>query len=147
MKQFIYLFLFVFINIFSIFDTYTQIHAIMKKLTIFTFLLCLFLDPNIPKTRIPSETGTVNYRIPDRLTPFALDEVKNVSYLDYIPQLQDFVQYSQRNNLQMILHIRPENTIFGPATSFSPAMQNAIYQYNIIVRTIPFGVTLFRITF
>jgi hypothetical protein len=98
------------------------------------------------KVRIPSATETANYRIPDELTSTTLREIKNVSYLDYTPQLQDFVQYSQRNNLQMILQIRPENTIFGPATIFSPAMQNAIYQYNIIVRPIPFGVT-FRIPF
>ena len=98
------------------------------------------------KVRIPSATETANYRIPDELTTATLREIKNVSYLDYTPQLQDFVQYSQKHNLQMILQIRPESTIFGPATNFSPAMQNAIYQYNIIVQPIPFGVT-FRIPF
>jgi hypothetical protein len=36
--------------------------------------------------------------------------------------------------------VRPNGTIFGPATSFSPAMQNAIFQYNINVQPIPFGV-------
>lgn len=70
-----------------------------------------------------------------------MEEIKNVSYLDYTPQIQDFVKYSQQNNLQMKLWIRPANTIFGPSTTFSPAMQNAIFQYNIQTPYIPFGVT------
>ena len=90
------------------------------------------------KVRIPSATGTAKYRIPDELTNSTLREIKNVSYLDYTPQLQDFVSYSQQHNLQMILQVRPENTVFGPGTIFSPALNNAINQYNIKVDYIPF---------
>jgi len=93
------------------------------------------------KVRIDSPTGTAKYRIPDEVTSTTLREVKNVSYLDYTPQLQDFVKYSQQENLQMILQVRPANTIFGPATIPSPAMQNAIIQHNIIVEPIRFGPT------
>ncbi|MDR1543943.1 MAG: hypothetical protein LBS50_05965 [Prevotellaceae bacterium] len=82
------------------------------------------IDPSIPKTRILSKIGTANYRIPDRLTPnISLEEVKNVSYLDYTDQLKDFVMYSPKNNLQMTVWVRPAGTIYGPATHLSPALQ------------------------
>jgi len=105
------------------------------------------IDPNITKTPISSATETAQYRLPDRLSSVYLDEVKNVSHLEYTSQIKDFVQYSQTKGLQMRLWIRPENTIFGPGTTFSPAMNNAIYQYGIDVQRIPFGITFFRITF
>jgi RHS repeat-associated protein len=90
------------------------------------------------KVRIPSVTKTADYRVPDRLTPFTLEEVKNVSYLDYTPQLQDFVQHSQLKGLQMQLWIRPAGTIYGPVTNFSPSMQNVIDKGFIRVFYIPF---------
>lgn len=86
------------------------------------------------KIRIPSATGTAKYRIPDELTNSTLREIKNVSYLDYTPLLQDFVIYSQQHNLQMILQVQPENTVFGLGTTFSPALNND----NIKVDYIPF---------
>ena len=95
-----------------------------------------------PKKPIPSLTETADFRIPDEVTSTTLREVKNVSHLEYTNQLKDFVQYSQRENLQMILEVRPPNTVYGPATTFSPAMNNAIYQHNIIVRPIKFIVPI-----
>jgi hypothetical protein len=67
-----------------------------------------------------------------------LREIKNVSYLDYTPQLQDFVKYSQQNNLQMQLWVRPDYTIYGPGTAFSPQLQNVIDRGFIKIVTIPF---------
>lgn len=64
-------------------------------------------DGNCPTYEIcpccGDEFGTAKYRIPDELTNSTLREIKNVSYLDYTPQLQDSVIYSQQHNLQMIL--------------------------------------------
>jgi hypothetical protein len=90
------------------------------------------------KVRIPSATETANYRIPDELTSTTLREIKNVSYLDYTPQLRDFVAYSQQNNLQMQLWIRPNFTIYGPGTTISPQLQNVINKGFIRIFTIPF---------
>lgn len=82
------------------------------------------------KVRIPSLTNTAKYRIPDRLTSTALEEVKNVKHLSFTRQLQDFHLYSQQNNLQMILHTRP-------GTTFSAPLQSAINNGTIITKTIP----------
>lgn len=90
------------------------------------------------KVRIPSETKPGSYRIPDRLTPYALDEVKNVSYLEYTSQLKDFVKHAQQNNLQMNLYIRPEGTIYGAKTQLSPALQNLYKQGTIKIFYINF---------
>jgi len=62
------------------------------------------------KTRIPSLTGTANYRIPDQLTSTTLGEVKNVSHLSLTRQLTDFHLYSQQNRLQFTLYTRPTST-------------------------------------
>jgi hypothetical protein len=90
------------------------------------------------KVRIPSATNPEGYRIPDRLTATTLEEVKNVSHLNYTPQMQDFVKYSQRNNLKMILYIRPENTIYGIGTQISPTIRVLENQGMIRILTIPF---------
>ncbi|MDR1458848.1 MAG: hypothetical protein LBI60_01345, partial [Bacteroidales bacterium] len=90
------------------------------------------------KVRIPSATETANYRIPDELTSTTLREIKNVSYLDYTPQLQDFVKYSQQNSLQMQLWIRPAGTIYGLPTQLSPSLLNTVNQGYIRIFYIPF---------
>jgi hypothetical protein len=46
------------------------------------------------KVRIPSLTGTAKYRIPDKLTPASLEEVKNVKTLSLTNQIKDFHLYS-----------------------------------------------------
>ncbi|KRE81367.1 hypothetical protein ASG86_12560 [Arthrobacter sp. Soil764] len=64
--------------------------------------------------RIPSATGTAEFRIPDELGNGILGEVKNVKSLTYTSQLQDFVAYSQANNLQFNLYVRQSTTFSGP---------------------------------
>ncbi len=60
--------------------------------------------------RIASVTGTANYRIPDLLvrgsnTVLRIGEVKNVQYQSYTSQIQDFVLYSQQNNIPFTLYM------------------------------------------
>jgi len=51
----------------------------------------------VPKTRIPSLTGTASYRVPDELIPnVLLRDAKNVAELRPTPQLIDFSQYAQQ---------------------------------------------------
>lgn len=82
-----------------------------------------------PKIRIPSLTGTANYRIPDQLTYTKLIEVKNVSHLSLTRQITDFYLFSQQTGKQFILYTRPTTTFSGP-------LQDLINQGSIIVRPI-----------
>jgi len=90
------------------------------------------------KRPIESLSKTANFRIPDRLTTTTLEEVKNVSHLEYTNQLKDFVNYSQQTNRQMILWVRPAGTIYGPATIPSLVLQNMHNQGMIKILSIPF---------
>lgn len=88
------------------------------------------------KTRIDSYSGTASYRIPDRLTmpnpemPVGvLEEVKNVAYLRYTNQIKDFVQFSQENNLKLIIYTRSTTVIAPP---LRPLIENqTIIRLNI----------------
>lgn len=64
--------------------------------------------------RIPSLSGTANYRIPDELTATAIGEVKNVAHLSYTAQLKDFNLYAQQNGMAFNLYVR-ESTTFSSA--------------------------------
>jgi|AntRauTorckE5430_2_1112549.scaffolds.fasta_scaffold01454_3 RHS repeat-associated protein len=68
------------------------------------------------KGRIPSFTGTKNYRIPDGLTNSALFEVKNVKSLSYTNQLRDFLHFSEANpnQLQFLLYTRAKTKLSSP---------------------------------
>ena len=80
-----------------------------------------------PKTSIEINGRT---RIPDRLTREVLEEVKNVKYQSLTSQLRDFLQYSQDNELDMILHTRSNTIISAP-------LQQLIDNGSIIQKTIP----------
>ena len=88
------------------------------------------------KPRIDSYSGTASYRIPDRLTmpnpemPVGvLEEVKNVAYLRYTNQIKDFVQFSQENNLKLIIYTRSTTVIAPP---LRPLIENqTIIRLNI----------------
>jgi hypothetical protein len=82
------------------------------------------------KTRIPSLTGTAEYRIPDQLTSTTLVEVKNVSHQTLTKQLMDFHLYSQQTGRQFILYTRPNTTFSGP-------LQNLINNGSILNMYIP----------
>ncbi|MCP3881353.1 MAG: hypothetical protein GY701_23620 [Sulfitobacter sp.] len=68
------------------------------------------IDPNVVKTRIPSLTGSANYRVPDALTDSVLTGVKNVQRLGYTSQIQDFSYYATQTGRQFDLVVR-ENTV------------------------------------
>lgn len=93
------------------------------------------IDPHQPKVRIDSLTDTADYRIPDYFdkNEGVLREVKNVQYLNYTNQLQDFVLYCQQNNVKMEL-------IVDVDTIISPELQQVIDSSgkSITVREIDF---------
>jgi RHS repeat-associated protein len=80
--------------------------------------------------RIPSETGTAKYRIPDGLTDNTLSEVKNVAKQRYTKQLQDFAAYAKQSGRTFELYVRP-------TTRLSPALQEQIRSGNIILKFLP----------
>ena len=59
--------------------------------------------------RIPSDTGTAAYRVPDRLTADVMTEVKNVRRLGFTSQVQDFNYYAVRTGRRFDLVVR-QNT-------------------------------------
>jgi RHS repeat-associated protein len=82
--------------------------------------------------RIPSLTGTANYRIPDVLDRAVgvIGEVKNVQNLSYTSQIRDFVSYGQQAGLRFELIVRPTTQITAP-------LQEAVSQGNIFLRFLP----------
>ena len=79
-------------------------------------------------TRIPSATGTANYRIPDVLDSAnkIIGEVKYVNSLSFTAQLEDFYRYSKEMGYQFILYIKPE-------TKLSSTLKGLIEAGEIIV--------------
>jgi len=74
---------------------------------------------------IPSFTGTAAFRVPDGLTDTVLSEVKNVNYQGYTSQIQDYLKYSQDNEITFELWTRPDTIISKP-------LQNLIDNGDII---------------
>ena len=75
-------------------------------------------------------TPTDKERFPDRLANGLLEESKNVKHLNFTGQLRDYLNYSQSNNLQMILHARPN-------TTFSKQLQQLTNNGTIIHNKVP----------
>jgi hypothetical protein len=82
------------------------------------------------KPRIPSLTGTADYRVPDIVSKTTLEEVKNVKYLSLTNQLKDYNLFSKQEGLQMILHTRSN-------TNFSAPLQKFIQENRILIKHIP----------
>ena len=82
--------------------------------------------------RIPSLTGTAQYRIPDALDHSAkvIGEVKNVASLSYTRQLKDFVAYSQQSGYAFNLWVRSSTRLSGP-------LRQAVNDVPIILRPLP----------
>jgi len=70
-----------------------------------------------PKETITSHTGTARYRVPDRVTPTTIEEVKNVKSLTFTKQLEDMLIESQNTGKQMIIWTRP-NTVIKPPLQY-----------------------------
>ena len=81
-------------------------------------------------TRIPSLSGTANYRVPDGLTNTTLSEVKNVKTLSMTNQLNDYMQYSKQNGLGFDLYVRPTTQLSGP-------LQQQVVNGNINLQLLP----------
>jgi hypothetical protein len=56
--------------------------------------------------RIPSESGAVEYRVPDRLTEVTIEEIKNVLRLSKTKQLMDYLAYARATNRTFVLWVR-----------------------------------------
>jgi hypothetical protein len=67
-----------------------------------------------PQKAIESITGTATRRFPDELGATFLKEVKNRAVVRYTNQIQDFLLYAQRKQLDFILVVR-KNTSLAPA--------------------------------
>jgi len=66
-----------------------------------------------PKERIPSLTGTAEYRVPDGLTKVTIEEVKNAAKLSINNQLRDFLAYANATGRTFILWVRPNTVLVG----------------------------------
>ena len=82
--------------------------------------------------RIPSLTGTAQYRVPDGLTNTTLSEVKNVANQSLTSQVRDYIQYSQQQGLNFELYVRP-------TTQLSKPLQQQISQGNVTLKLLPTG--------
>ena len=82
-------------------------------------------------TRIPSDTGTASFRIPDGLDAAAkvLSEVKNVSYQSFTNQLRDFATFAQNNGYRFDLYVRETTRLSNP-------LQQAVDAGKIILKTL-----------
>jgi hypothetical protein len=68
--------------------------------------------PSGGKTRIPSATGTANYRVPDYIGKRTVVDSKNVAELDVTDQIRDFHAFAQLTGRQLVLVVR-QDTIIG----------------------------------
>lgn len=86
--------------------------------------------------RIPSLTGTANYRIPDQLdhTAKVVGEVKNVNYLGLTSQMQDFTSFAQKANYNLDLYVRPTTKISQPLAKVLADIQATIKQLEIKIK-------------
>jgi RHS repeat-associated protein len=73
------------------------------------------VNPNKPKERIESRTGTAKYRIPDESNETSIKEVKNVKELKVTNQLKDFAKEAQASERDLTLKLR-ENTKIGASS-------------------------------
>jgi len=80
-----------------------------------------------PKTRI-RVNGRL--RIPERITPSTLTEVKNVKSLSNTAQLRDYSQYARQTGKTFELYVRSDAYLSGP-------LREAAHMGEIIIKTIP----------
>ncbi len=82
------------------------------------------------KVRIPSLTGTAQFRVPDALTQSTLIEVKNAARVGLTSQIRDFVRFSEATNRNFVLVVRSGARISRP-------LQRLIDEGRIILRRLP----------
>ncbi|MBK8212581.1 MAG: hypothetical protein IPK71_02430 [Myxococcales bacterium] len=72
------------------------------------------------------------WRIPDGTTRSTLAEVKNVKYLSYTQQLQDYAAHAKLTGREFHLWVRPGATLSEP-------LEAAIERKEVVLKRIPFG--------
>ncbi|MEJ0037683.1 MAG: putative toxin [Gammaproteobacteria bacterium] len=72
------------------------------------------VDPNKPKERVESRTGTAKYRVPDESDKTSIKETKNVKELKITDQIKDFVAEAKESARELTVKIR-ESTKIGPS--------------------------------
>jgi hypothetical protein len=72
------------------------------------------VDPNAPKERVESRTGTAAYRIPDESDKSTIKETKNVQEFKITNQIKDFVKEAKESLREFTIKLR-ENTKIGPS--------------------------------
>ena len=79
--------------------------------------------------RIPSLTGTADFRVPDALSheEGIIGEVKNVERLSFTAQLKDYVAYAQQNGYEFQLTIRSD-------TYLSTSLRNAVADGTVVLK-------------
>jgi hypothetical protein len=79
--------------------------------------------------RIPSLTGTANYRIPDQLlrSQQLISEVKNVSHLSFTSQIKDYMAFAQQEGYTFELWVRG-------STTFSKPLQEVIDRGQVLLK-------------
>lgn len=82
--------------------------------------------------RIPSLSGTANYRVPDILdtTEGIIGEVKNVKYQALTSQIRDDIAYAQQTGMRFELWINKSTRLSGP-------LKQAAQDGEVLVKTIP----------
>ena len=82
------------------------------------------------KVRIPSLTETAKYRVTDKLTQTAIDEIKNVTRLSFSGrvknQLRDLVEFAKQSVRNVTVRVRPD-------TNISPAAEKAMKELGITI--------------
>jgi hypothetical protein len=71
------------------------------------------IDPNKPKERIPSRSGTAKYRILDDSDAKTMTEIKNRAEFRITPQIRDMASEAFDSTRELIIKLRP-TTIIGP---------------------------------
>ncbi len=85
------------------------------------------------KERIPSLTGTANFRIPDGLNFAAktIEESKNVAKLGLTNQIRDDIRFAQKHQFTFTLHVRTTTILTKP-------LQREVAAGNVRINTFRF---------
>jgi hypothetical protein len=85
--------------------------------------------------RIPSDSGSASYRVPDRLTQLSIEEIKNRLKLSNTAQLRDYFEYANQTGRTFKLWLRGGAN--GPQTKLSSELLDLLKTGKIQVEAIP----------
>lgn len=80
--------------------------------------------------RIPSLSGTADFRIPDGLSHAqqTLSEVKNVANLSLTNQMKDFISYAKQTSYKLDLYVRSDTHISQPLQNALQSLESSLKQ-------------------